>query len=287
MIARYLFTMVITLALPLLSCSSEQVDSNNSQSKFVDSATPQGAMPVNTQIGTDWTLSFSDEFNDERVNFNKWVIKDESRGKRNNLGIAEWFFKPQNVVEEDGNLVLKVSKVGNDQMYCSSVYSNGKYYMKYGYAEARIKVADIKKTPLTAFWLQSSNMQNVDGTGNDGAEIDIFESAYLAEEALSTIHIDGYNDYHQEKNFRYETPGIHEGYHVWGMLWDENSVKIYYDGDLKAEFDGKWIPKVEEYLYLSTVATFSGEGNFKDLPADSQLTAAYFDYVRVWTRNNQ
>ena len=101
------------------------------------------------------------------------------------------------------------------------------------------------------------------------------------------VHIDGYKDYHQEKNFRYETPGIHEGYHVWGMLWDENSVKIYYDGELKAEFDGKWIPKVEEYLYLSTVATFSGEGNFKDLPADSQLTAAYFDYVRVWTRNNQ
>ena len=115
--------------------------------------------------------------------------------------------------------------------------------MKYGYAEARIKVDDIKKTPLTAFWLQSSNMQNVDGTGNDGAEIDIFESAYLAEEALSTIHIDGYKDYHQEKNFRYETPGIHEGYHVWGMLWDENSVKIYYDGELKAEFDGKWIQK--------------------------------------------
>ena len=109
----------------------------------------------------------------------------------------------------------------------------------------------------------------------------------MAEEALSTIHIDGYKDYHQEKNFRYETPGIHEGYHVWGMLWDENSVKIYYDGELKVEFDGKWIPKVEEYLYLSTVATFSGEGNFKDLPADSQLTAAYFDYVRVWTRNNQ
>ncbi len=287
MIARYLFTMVITLALPLLSCSSEQVDSNNSQSKFVDSATPQGAMPVNTQIGTDWTLSFSDEFNDERVNFNKWVIKDESRGKRNNLGIAEWFFKPQNVVEEDGNLVLKVSKVGNDQMYCSSVYSNGKYYMKYGYAEARIKVADIKKTPLTAFWLQSSNMQNVDGTGNDGAEIDIFESAYLADEVISTIHIDGYGKNHQEKNFRYATPKVHEGYHVWGMLWDENSVKIYYDGEFKAEFDGKWIPKVKEYLYLSTVATFSGEGNFKDLPADSQLTAAYFDYVRVWTRNNQ
>lgn len=127
-------------------------------------------------------------------------------------------------------------------------------------------------------------MGNVDGTGNDGAEIDIFESAYLADEVISTIHIDGYGADHQEKNFRYATPGVHEGYHVWGMLWDENSVKIYYDGEFKAEFDGKWIPKVKEYLYLSTVATFSGEGNFKDLPVDSQLTAAYFDYVRVWTK---
>lgn len=131
MIARYCFLMAIALGLPILSCSSEQIESEP-QSSFVDSATPKSALPANTQIGTDWVLSFSDEFNDSRIDFNKWVVKDESRGKRDNLGIAEWFFKPQNVAEEDGNLVLKVSKVGTDQMYCSSVYSNGKYYMQYG-----------------------------------------------------------------------------------------------------------------------------------------------------------
>lgn len=284
MTARYFFIMSFILGLFNQSCSNEQIEQEPPQSAFVDSATPQDALPANSHIGTNWELTFSDEFNDNYINFNKWVVKNESRGKRENLGIAEWFFKPENVAEENGNLVLKVSKVGTDKMYCSSIFSNGRYYMHYGYAEARIKVADIKKTPLTAFWLQSDAMGHVDGTGNDGAEIDIFESAYLTNEVISTIHIDGYGDAHQEKNFRYATPGIHEGYHTWGMLWDENSVKVYYDGELKAEFDGIWVPKVKEYLYLSTVATFSGQGNFKDLPADSQLTAAYFDYVRVWTK---
>ena len=62
-------------------------------------------------------------------------------------------------------------------------------------------------------------------------------------------------------------------------------VKIYYDGEFMAEFDEKWVPRVEEFLYLSTVATFSGQGDFKGKPADSWLSEARFDYVRVWTND--
>lgn len=272
-------------SLTAMSSCDDNVVTHRVAPSFVDKDTPTDAQPVNTEIGSGWKLEFSDEFNDGWVNLNKWVVKDESRGARTNLGIKEWFFKPQNVAEEDGNLVLKVTKVGTDVCHCSSVYSNGKYTMKYGYAEARIKNADINKTPLTAFWLQSNNMSHVDGTGNDGAEIDIFESAYTANEVISTIHIDGYSTSHQETNQRYETANLFGDYHIWGMLWNENEIKIYYDGQLKATFnDPKWIPQVPEYLYLSTVATFSGQGDFKSQPADSYLTSAYVDYVRVWTR---
>ena len=270
----------------VISCGNDtHGEEASATSPWVDVDTPSDALPVNTLIGKGWKLAFSDEFNDNRVDFNKWVIKDESRGSRPNLGIKEWFFKPENVVEADGDLVLKVTKVGEDVMHCSSVYSNGKYYMKYGYAEARIKLADMNSAALTAFWLQSNSMSKVDGTGNDGAEIDVFESAYLADEVISTIHIDGYGADHQEKNFRYATPGVFHGYHVWGVLWNEKSVKIYYDGEFMAEFDEKWVPRVEEFLYLSTVATFSGQGDFKGKPADSWLSEARFDYVRVWTND--
>ena len=58
---------------------------------------------------------------------------------------------------------------------------------------------------------------------------------------------------------------------------------MYYDGELKAEFDGIWVPQVAEYIELSTGITFSDEGDFRSQPADSHLSEAYVDYVRVWT----
>lgn len=108
--------------------------------------------------------------------------------------------------------------------------------MNYGYAEVRVKVADTNRAVHTAFWFQSPDVNLVDGTGNDGAEIDVFESAFVEDKTASTIHIDGYGNDHQENSKRYPAAGLHGSFHVWGMLWDENLIKIYYDGELKAEF---------------------------------------------------
>ena len=127
MITRIFPKTTIMLAVTLLSCSSEQIDSNSSQSRFIDSATPQEVMPVNSHIGTDWKLSFSDEFNDSRIDFNKWTINNDTKTRtpRPALGIKEWFHKPENVSEiqnEDGGmLVLGTKKTETDVMYCSSV----------------------------------------------------------------------------------------------------------------------------------------------------------------------
>lgn len=282
---KTLFYTLSFILFALVSCTDE-VMATTTVGKLVDKDTPTHVLPQNKHIGTGWKLEFSDEFNDAQIDLSKWTVKDESRGSRPELGITEWFFKPEAVEERDNALVIKAKKVGTEQMYCGSVYSYKKYNMHHGYVEAHIKLADIRKSVLTAFWLQSPTMGHIDGTGNDGAEIDIFESPYVSEEALSTIHIDGYADAHQEKNFRYATPGIHDGYHVWGMLWNEKGIKIYYDGELKAEFNGTWVPEksMDEYLYLSTVATFSNEGDFKGQPTDTWLTEAYFDYVRVWVQ---
>lgn len=267
-------------------CSEESVIQSPSIS-WVDATSPVDVLPANSQIGEDWQLTFSDEFNGEAVDFNKWTLLDEHRGAVTKHGIKEWYFKPENVSVSNGNLVLKNTKVGTDRMDCASVYSNKKYFMKYGYAEARVRIADTNAGALTAFWLQSNTMTKVDGTGNDGAEIDIFESAYVTDEVITTIHIDGYAADHQQKSYRYVTPGVFDGYHTWGCLWDEESIKIYYDGKLTAEFDGRWIPHVEEFLYLSTVATFGEKAFFKDRRPDSWLSEAYFDYIRVWTKGKR
>jgi beta-glucanase (GH16 family) len=254
---------------------------------FIDPATTAGIAPANINIGTGWELNFSDEFNGTSVNTTKWNIDNSttSRAPRPGIGISSWFWKPANVAVANGNLILKVSKETSSKMHCGSINSKDKYMTTFGYFEARIKIADATKGTHTAFWLQGPNMGNVDGTGNDGAEIDIFESAWTGDFTKSVIHIDGYGTSHQASTKQFNTPGIHSGYHTWGMWWTSDFIKIYYDGVLKVTYDvKKWIPQVDEFLWLSDGASFGfpdGDPCFTSQPIGF-LTEAYVDYIRVW-----
>ena len=201
----------------LASCGDEKGDYVKPVSK-IDAETPSNALPENSNAEVSdirWKLEFSDEFNDSRVDFNKWTINNDTKTRtpRPALGIKEWFHKPENVREvqnEDGGmLVLEAKKIGTDVMYCSSVNTRDKYFMNYGYAEVRVKVADTNRAVHTAFWFQSPDVNLVDGTGNDGAEIDVFESAFVEDKTASTIHIDGYGNDHQENSKRYPAAGLH------------------------------------------------------------------------------
>lgn len=62
-------------------------------------------------------------------------------------------------------------------------------------------------------------------------------------------------------------------------------MDIYYDGNLSATYKNtKWIPQVDEYLWLSDEASFGIKGdNFTSQPVGF-LTSAYVDYIRVWKK---
>lgn len=262
---------------PIISANTQQL---------VDPQTPATVLPYNIHEEKNWVLDFSDEFNGTSIDLSKWTINfsKNSRNPRPKIGIKQWFWYPENVTVHDGNLVLKVKKVNDTTMHCGSIFSRDKYHTQYGYFEARIKIANASKGTHTAFWLQGPNMGEIDGTGNDGAEIDIFESAWTGDYTKSVIHIDGYNKNKQASTKRFETPGIHEGFHTWGMWWTKDFIKIYYDGELKVTYDdSKWIPWCEEYLWLSDGASFGVEGDsfFINQPL-GWLTEAYVDYIRVW-----
>ena len=255
-------------------------------SQFVDEATPADAKPNNSALPGNWTLQFSDEFNGTEVNASKWNIDNstQSRAARPNIGISDWRWKPENVSVADGNLILKVYKTGSNSMTNGSVQTYTKYHSQYGYYEARIKIGDASKGTHTAFWLQGPNQGNVDGTANDGAEIDIFESAWTGEYTKSVVHIDGYGTYHQANTKQYSTPGIHSGFHTWGFYWTENVMEIYYDGVFKVRYsDPKWVVRSPEFLWLSNGASFGLEGDqyFIDYPI-GYLTETQVDYIRVW-----
>ncbi|MGQ1784881.1 discoidin domain-containing protein [Saccharicrinis sp. GN24d3] len=258
----------------------------NVYSQFIDAETPENAKPANDIISKEWKLDFSDEFNGTEVNTVKWNIDNstKSRNARPNIGIYDWRWKPENVSVLNGNLILKVHKTGNNAMTNGSIQSHNKYSTQYGYFEARIKVGDAAKGTHTAFWLQGPNMGNVDGTANDGAEIDIFETAWTEDYTKSVVHIDGYGADHKANTKKYDTPGIHSGFHTWGFHWTEQFMDIYYDGVFKVRYsDPKWVVKSPEFLWLSNGASFglSGDQYFIDLPL-GYLTETQVDYIRVW-----
>lgn len=261
--------------------------SSNQSVSFVDPETPRSVLPFNKFIGNKWSLNFSDEFNQSIVDNKKWSVSESSvsRGERPNIGVKEWYWLPQNVKVETGNLVLNVRKENEGKMTCGAIESKAKFSIKYGYFEARIKIADTSKGSHTAFWLMPTKEGNDLGTGKDGAEIDIFESAFVADEAQTAIHIDGYGDHHQQFATHFKAPNIHDGnYHIFGLLWTPVIIQTFYDGELVATYNNpKWISQVESYLILSDGANFGEKGDQYFInQKNGYLTNASIDYVRVW-----
>ena len=273
------------LALLIVSCSTDNKTSPDDDIFNDDDNPSADVKPLLTSVNTNnWTLMFSDDF--DAFDGRKWEMNNstKSRAARPGIGINQWFWKPENVSYRDGNLVLKSEKVANDILNCGGVYTNNLFEFKYGYIEARIDIAETMFGTHTALWLQGDNMENVDGTGNDGAEIDVFESAWVGDYTKSVVHIDGYGVSHKANTRQYETPGIHSGYHTYGLLWNKDMLEIYYDGQFKTRYQGIWVPQVEEFLWLSTGASFGGTADFTSRTIGS-FTEAKVDYIRVWKMN--
>jgi hypothetical protein len=255
------------------------------QTTFIDAQTPVQAQPVATNLAAPWQLKFSDEFNDNTIDDSKWTVQESltSRSPRPGLGIYSWFWKKENTYEENGNLVLRVDKAGPNKMHCGAINSNNKYEPKYGYYECRVKIAQASKGTHTAFWFQGDGQGIIDGTANDGAEIDVVESAWLEDYTKAVMHIDGYGTSTQASTKQYTTPGLHLGYHTFGMLWTPTYINIYYDGVFKTSFTGdKWKVNAPEWIFLSDGASFGFNGDNFLVEPIGELTKAYFDYVRVW-----
>lgn len=277
----------LLLAFIFVSCTEDKSTSPDDEI-FNDEDNPiLSAKPLLPGINTsDWILMFEDDF--DKFEPTKWVQNNSvrSRAARPGIGITQWFWRPENVSYKDGNVVLKSTKVSENTLHCGSIFTNNLFEFKYGYIEARIDIAETYFGTHTALWLQGDNMGNVDGTGNDGAEIDVFESAWIGDYTKSVVHIDGYGAHQRSNTRRYETPGLHSGFHTFGLLWNEDKLEIYYDGKFMTRYQGIWVPKVEEYLWLSTGASFGGAANSNfSSRAIGSSTEAKVDYIRVWKMN--
>ena len=249
--------------------------------QFAFPGTVQNVQAVDVQPvypgGDQWVLTFDDEFYGTSLDTTKWTIRT-----------GDYRYDPSFVSVGGGTLNLKIARDGGGTVRGARVDTTAgtpdyttKWDQQYGFFECRADVPPTEQT-LFGFWMSNyPGVDNVDGTGHDGCEIDVIETMEAEDLMRSNLHWDGYGAYHQATGSpAVNAPNLHSGFHVYGLEWDSSSLKFYYDGTLTWTYTGVAVPYVREFLILSTETGF-GDGNIGNamLPYYANV-----DYMRAWTK---
>jgi beta-glucanase (GH16 family) len=303
MIKKHLSTTLqfIIVVVFIYSCSGSKKLNSEKKNSYIDIESPKDVIPlvINDSVTNDvlrstWTLDFSDEFNDTQMDTTKWNVETSIK-KRVDITL----YADNNQVEEkNGNAYIYYKKASmHDSAYHAGRFqSKGKYAPVYGFLECRMHVVK-PNGHQTAFWMMPEGKgmkapEGVDGTANDGAEIDIVEATKANAFSLG-LHWDGYAKPAHKSNGRLiKAPKMHETeYHVYGFQWSPNVLKFYFDGKVVATItDQKLIPRVAEYIYFSGSCFgkndwVDGDIRNNDFIQKGNTDKAYIDYVRVFKSN--
>ena len=247
-----------------------------------------------------WFLVFSDDFDRPKLDTSKWMTCyywDATGNGCTNSGNQELeWYTDQNVSVSDGvlHLITRKERVtgsdGKQYGYTSGMvttsnpgFENGaKFAFKYGYAEARVKMA-AGKGLWPAFWLTAA-------APHWPPEIDIFEAiGQYINKVVMTIHWADSSlgkNWHQARQGKFIGPDFSAGWHTFAIDWEPNYIVWYVDGVERYRHDGADDISNEPMVILlnqaiggSMPGKYGAPDKTTSLPADYQI-----DYVRVWQK---
>jgi hypothetical protein len=223
----------------------------------------------------------SDEFEAGSLDTDKWVRNMEWwKGRQPAL------FKAENVTVEHGQLLLTMrkepvpeefSKRGYHDYTSAAVHSRDRTC--YGYFE--VKARPMNSGGSSSFWFQQ------DATPGWMTEIDVFEIGGKApgheNKYHMTLHV--FRTPSQQRHWSIGKDWVApwrlaDDFHVYGLEWDEQTIKFYVDGVLV-----RWIQNTHWHqpLYLifdsETMPDWFGMPDDKDLPSTFSI-----EYVRAWKK---
>lgn len=244
----------------------------------------------------EWTLVWSDEFDGNSVDSEKWSFETGQHG----WGNDEWqnYTNGENATVSDGVLKIEAKKVGPGQKpgdYTSS-RMNSKQSFIYGKIEISAKMPEHKGKGLwPAIWMLGDSLRG-GGKWPDCGELDILEYVSFNEDTIHcAIHTKANN--HKDKtqlDFHQKLETAEEKFHVYGLIWEEDKL-IFYTGtpsNVKMTFDrpedftvANWPFDKPEFLLLN-MAVGGGWGG-KEGVEDEKIFPAVMeiDYVRVFQKS--
>lgn len=228
-----------------------------------------------------YKLIWSDEFNGKSIDTNNWNFEIDGNGGGNH---EQEYYQVANATIENGNLVISGRKenVEGHHYTSSRMTTKGKHEFMYGKIEARIKIP-VGQGFWPAFWMLGADIDKTPWP--QSGEIDIMEHINTDSLLFGTPHWDN-NGHVMKGDTTLYTPS---SYHVYGIEWDENSIRWYVDGRQYHQFDiTDNINSTEEFhkpyfILLNLALGGDWPGQIID---DSKLPAKmYVDYVRVYKKS--
>ena len=262
-----------------------------------------------------FTLVWSDEFEGDTLDASKWGYEwwvTERKGG---------YWHEDMVSVRDGNLVIKAEyldtapenyywekwhdaiefKPYKPGWYTGQVVTRDKYEQCYGYFEVRC-ILPAATGMWSAFWMMNEGVFNVDGSGKDGTEVDVFESFYYKDywrggDYVSTgIHYDGYGEDEKGDTIgkRYLANDPYKEYNTYGVEWNENEYIFYINGRETGRLSTGGVSQNPEYLLLSCEFAGAngvqssdrhGTGEIGKTPKENWPAEFKVDYVRCYQYN--
>jgi len=236
----------------------------------IDPASDPNVQPYAGTPVSGYVLAWSDEFNTNSINTNKWSYR---------TGVRFWSVQqPQNNTESNGYYccLLKKETVGTNNYTAGGLISTKLF--RYGYYETRMQVSPGRGWH-TSFWMMKNIL-----TSNDTAQVEL--DALENDSITPTSY--GINNHrwlplptYTFGGLTVTTPSLAAGFHVIGCEYTAATVKYFFDGVLEQTVASSNFTPADVNIWLTSVAAPLGGTTSVD---DAQLPAmAQYDYARFFT----
>lgn len=233
-----------------------------------------------------YQLIWSDEFSGTSVDQSKWVFEIGNNNGWGNNELQYYTSRTDNAYLSDGNLVIKAVKENySGKNYTSTrIKTQGKFSVKYGKIEARIKLP-FGKGIWPAFWMLGDAISFI-GWPKCG-EIDIMEmiggSTGGDKTIYGTAHWD--NNGHAQYGLSYKLPqgNFSDDFHTFDIVWDSQKIIWHVDGIQYCAFAlNSNLDAFQKSFFL--LLNLAVGGNWPGNPDNTTVfpQTMTIDYVRVY-----
>ena len=249
--------------------------------------------PYKTVDMSKFEMTFEEEFDGE-LDRSLWV-GHYTYGKTSSVRRGS-YWNNYMAYTENGNLVIPLKYLDEGMggtgagWYTAGLDTSSRdtgFRQKFGYFEVRCilpKGADI----WSAFWMMNEDVFNVDGSGQDGTEVDVMESPYYGRIPFNNVvycnlHYDGYGEAHKVKQVSrtYVKGNPYEEFNTYGVEWNEKEYIFYLNGMEYGRSDFGGVCQNPLFLILS-VEMYGENGVPSSRDKNADEAQFIVDYVRAY-----